>query len=133
MLYMPPVRPLPDGNGFVSIYKGAYINPATPENEMNKGYVGQCLQAPLITGESYTLSFYAGRFRSWDNYTGAIYPFNVAVFGNADCNAVPLVNLSYQAMVALLITQGGSYLAIQQCIVMANGCKRKLILLFLLR
>ncbi|WP_158638303.1 gliding motility-associated C-terminal domain-containing protein [Panacibacter ginsenosidivorans] len=89
MLYMPPARPLPDGNGFISIYKGAYINPAKPENEMVKGYVGQCLEAPLTVGESYTLSFYAGRFRSWDNYTGVIYPFTVAVFGNADCNAVP--------------------------------------------
>ena len=93
MLYMPPARPLPDGNGFISVYKGAYINSAIPENEMVKGYVGQCLQTPLTAGENYTLSFYAGRFRSWDNYTGAIYPFNVAIFGNTDCNAVPFGKL----------------------------------------
>ena len=56
---------------------------------MTKSYVGQCLQTPLQKGESYTLSFNAGRFRSWDNLTGKIFPFDVAVFGNADCSAVP--------------------------------------------
>ena len=25
-------------------------------------------------GEDYTLSFYAGRFRSWDNFLGDIFP-----------------------------------------------------------
>ncbi len=88
MLHMPPALPLPDGNGFVSILNSAYIDPI-PENEMAKSYVGQCLQAPLKAGEEYTLSFYAGRFRSWDNLTGKIFPFTVAVFGNANCNAVP--------------------------------------------
>ncbi|CAN5719216.1 hypothetical protein BH10BAC2_BH10BAC2_17690 [soil metagenome] len=89
MLYMPPALPLPDGKGFISISKSAYINSATPEKEMAKGYVGQCLQTPLKPGEDYTLSFYAGRFRSWDNLSGKIYPFIVAVYGNANCNAVP--------------------------------------------
>jgi gliding motility-associated-like protein len=88
MFYMPPRLPLPDGKGFVSILNSAYINPI-PENEMPKAYIGQCLQAPLKPGEQYTLSFYAGRFRSWDNLTGKIFPFTVAVFGNADCKAVP--------------------------------------------
>ncbi|HET9824997.1 MAG TPA: gliding motility-associated C-terminal domain-containing protein, partial [Chitinophagaceae bacterium] len=88
MLHMPPAFPLPDGSAFISILNGAYIDPI-PENQMAKGYVGQCLQAPLKQGEQYTLSFYAGRFRSWDNYTGKIFPFTVAIFGNADCNAVP--------------------------------------------
>jgi len=88
MLRMPPVLPLPQGTGFVSVYNSAYITPI-PENQMMKGYVTQCLQAPLTKGTDYTLSFYAGRFRSWDNFTGKIFPFNVAVFGNSDCNAVP--------------------------------------------
>jgi gliding motility-associated-like protein len=88
MLYMKPAMPLPEGSGFISIYNIAYLHPI-PENEMTKNYVSQCLAAPLTKGEDYTLSFYAGRFRSWDNFIGQIYPFNVAVFGNADCNAVP--------------------------------------------
>lgn len=89
MLYMPPALPIPDGKGFISISKSAYINPAIPEKDMAKGYVGQCLQTPLKPGEDYTLSFYAGRFRSWDNLSGKIYPFIVAVYGNTNCNAVP--------------------------------------------
>jgi gliding motility-associated-like protein len=89
MLHMPPKLPLPDGQGFISVLNSTYLH-TTPESEMAKGYVGQCLQAPLTPGEQYTLSFYAGRFRSWDNLiTGKIFPFTVAVFGNADCNAVP--------------------------------------------
>ena len=93
MLYMPPELPVPDGQGFISISNSAFINPI-PEKEMPKGYVGQCLQAPLTAGEQYTLSFYAGRFRSWDNFIGKIFPFTVAVFGSADCNAVPFGDLS---------------------------------------
>ena len=93
MLHMAPALPMPDGTGFLSISNSAFINPI-PEIDMPKGYVGQCLQAPLAAGEQYTLSFYAGRFRSWDNLTGKIFPFTVAVFGNADCNAVPFGDLS---------------------------------------
>jgi len=88
MLRMPPLLPMPDGDGFISIHNAALVNPI-PENQMLKTYVGQCLQAPLKEGEQYTLSFYAGRFKSWDNLTGNIFPFNVALFGHADCNAVP--------------------------------------------
>ena len=93
MLYQPPTLPLPDGQGFVSILNSAFIDPV-PESERPKGYVGQCLQAPLTKGEQYTLSFYAGRFRSWDNFIGRIFPFTVAVFGNASCNAVPFGDLA---------------------------------------
>jgi gliding motility-associated-like protein len=93
MLHMPPALPLPNGSAFISISNSAFITPI-PENDMPKGYVGQCLQAPLSAGENYTLSFYAGRFRSWDNFIGNIFPFTVAVFGNADCNAVPFGDLS---------------------------------------
>lgn len=88
MLRMPPALPLPDGNAFISILNSAYIDPI-PENQMAKSYVGQCLQTPLKQGEQYTLSFYAGRFRSWDNYTGKIFPFTVSIFGNTNCGAVP--------------------------------------------
>jgi gliding motility-associated-like protein len=88
MLRMPPAFPLPDGNAFIAILNSAYIDPI-PENQMAKGYVGQCLQSPLKQGEQYTLSFYAGRFKSWDNLTGKLFPFTVAIFGNANCNAIP--------------------------------------------
>jgi gliding motility-associated-like protein len=88
MLNMPPKLPLPDGNAFISIQNNTYITPR-PEPQIPKSYVGQCMQAPLKKGEDYTLSFYAGRFKSWDNLTGKIFPFTVALFGNADCNAVP--------------------------------------------
>jgi gliding motility-associated-like protein len=93
MLHLRPMLPMPDGDGFVSILNSAFVTPI-PENQMPKTYIGQCLQAPLKKGEQYTLSFYAGRFKSWDNLTGKIFPFNVAVFGNANCNAVPFGNLS---------------------------------------
>lgn len=86
--HMLPAMPLPQGSGFMAIYNSAYLHPV-PDSQMMKGYVSQCLTTPLVKGEDYTLSFYAGRFRSWDNFTGKIFPFNVAVFGNADCNAVP--------------------------------------------
>src|SRR5207253_7873998 len=68
-LHMRPALPLPDGGAFISIMNTAYLH-AIPENEMTKSYVGQCLQAPLKKGEAYTLSFSAGRFKSWDNLTG---------------------------------------------------------------
>ncbi len=85
---MAPAQPLPDGRGFISIQNISAVGTVN-EKEITKTYVSQCLQTPLKKGESYTVSFYAGRFRSWDNYDGKIFPFNVAIFGNADCNAVP--------------------------------------------
>jgi len=88
MQNMPPTQPIPDGSAFISIQNTTYTTPI-PEPQIPKTYVGQCLQTPLQKGENYTLSFYAGRFKSWDNLTGRIYPFNVAVFGNTDCNTVP--------------------------------------------
>jgi len=88
-IHMPPAQPLPDGNAYIAIFKNAYSDLEKPEKEMTKSYVGQCLQAPLKKGEDYTLSFYAGRFKSWDDSVGKLFPFTVAVFGNARCDAVP--------------------------------------------
>jgi hypothetical protein len=76
-------------NAFISIQNNTYITPI-PEPQIPKSYVGQCLPSSLKKGINYTLSFYAGRFRAWDNLTGkdlSLLP--VALFGNADCNAVP--------------------------------------------
>jgi gliding motility-associated-like protein len=88
MLHMPPALPLPDGKAFVAITNIPYLRPVPPM-DLVKSYIGQCLQAPLVRGEAYTLSFYAGTFRSWDNYLNRLLPFTVALYGNADCNAVP--------------------------------------------
>lgn len=88
MYQMAPPLPFPDGTGIVGLLNIPSIKPI-PESTMTKSYVGQCLQAPLKKGESYTLSFYAERTRSWDDPIGKIFPFTIAVFGNADCNAVP--------------------------------------------
>ncbi len=89
MKNMPPALPLPQGNAFISVQNISSNTEVVPEKEITKSYIGQCLQAPLKKGEAYTLSFYAGRFKSWDNLTGKIFPFTVAVFGNADCSTVP--------------------------------------------
>ncbi len=94
MRFMPPALPLPDGKAFVSILNSTFTDASISENEFPKGYIGQCLQTPLKPGEDYTLSFYAGRFRSWDNPTGKLFPFTVAVFGNRDCKAVPFGNIN---------------------------------------
>lgn len=85
---MQPKLPLPDGSAYIGIQNTTFFTPI-PEPEIPKNYVGQCLQSSLKKGEQYTLSFYAGRFKSWDNKTGKIFPFTVAVFGNTDCNAAP--------------------------------------------
>ena len=91
MLYLPPALPLPDGNGFVSITQYNYLKPDRNEKDIAKVYIGQCLQTPLVPGVPYTLSFSAARLQSFDDpkFKFKITPFTVAVFGNADCNAVP--------------------------------------------
>jgi gliding motility-associated-like protein len=91
MKFIPPALPLPQGDAFVSIRQGVYRKPDFQETDIAKTYISQCLQAPLLAGEQYTLSFSAGRFQSNDD-AGFKYktePFTVAIFGHADCNAVP--------------------------------------------
>lgn len=91
MLYQPPALPLPDGKGFVAIRQ--YFSPGddVEEKDIAKVYISQCLQQPLKTGEQYTLSFSAGRFQSNDDadFVHKEEPFTIAIFGHADCNAVP--------------------------------------------
>jgi gliding motility-associated-like protein len=91
MLYMPPSLPLPDGKAFMSISQYVYRKPFIQEKDIAKAYISQCLQNPLIPGEQYTLSFFAGRFKSNDDHDFKFKsePFTVSVFGNSDCNAVP--------------------------------------------
>jgi gliding motility-associated-like protein len=91
MLYLPPALPLPDGSAFMSITQYFYMNSDIKETDIGKVYISQCLQSPLVPGEQYTLSFSAGRFQSFDDpkYKFKSTPFTVAIFGNADCNAVP--------------------------------------------
>jgi len=91
MLFIPPSLPLPDGKAFISIRQYVYRKPEMKETDLAKVYVSQCLQAPLIPAQQYTLSFSAGRFRSNDDtaFKFKSAPFTVAIFGNPDCNAVP--------------------------------------------
>lgn len=89
--YLPPELPLPDGNAFMSITQYNYLKADKNEKDIAKVYIGQCLQNPLVTGISYTLSFSAARFQSFDDprFKYKTTPFTVAIFGNADCNAAP--------------------------------------------
>jgi len=92
MLYLPPALPLPDGTAFMSITQNVDPrHPATEDKEIVKVYIAQCLQNPLVPDSQYTLSFSAGRFKSFDDsdFKFKTLPFTVAIFGNANCNAVP--------------------------------------------
>ncbi len=91
MLFIPPALPLPDGKAFISIRQSVYRKPGSTEKDIAKVYVSQCLPNPLVAGKQYTISFSAARFQSNDdrNFKFKTTPFTVAIFGNADCNAVP--------------------------------------------
>lgn len=92
MLYLPPALPLPDGTAFMSITQNVDpMHAATQDKEIVKVYIAQCLQNPLVPDSQYTLSFSAGRFKSFDDHDFKFkeMPFTVAIFGNANCNAVP--------------------------------------------
>lgn len=91
MTYLPPAFPLPSGKGFIAVQQSVYRNPDFKETDIAKTYISQCLQQPLQAGEGYTLSFYAGRFQSFDDpdFRYKTEAFSVAIFGHADCNAVP--------------------------------------------
>lgn len=91
MQSIPPKLPLPDGQGFAVFFQDNNSNPNTPEIDQHRNYIAQCLQTPLIKDRSYTLTFFAGRFKSADQSNINFYPlpFSVAVFGHSDCKAVP--------------------------------------------
>ncbi|MEO7802700.1 MAG: gliding motility-associated C-terminal domain-containing protein [Ginsengibacter sp.] len=91
MLYQPPALPLPEGKGFVAIRQSLSPGDNIQEKDIAKVYISQCLQQPLKAGKQYTLSFSAGRFKSNDdaNFIHKEEPFTVAIFGQADCAAVP--------------------------------------------
>jgi gliding motility-associated-like protein len=86
---MMPTFPLPDGIGFVVIHQGTTTEPNLPESKVDKSYIAQCLQTPLLKGEKYNLTFYAGKFKQKANNNFNPKPFSVAVFGHSDCSAVP--------------------------------------------
>lgn len=91
MTYIPPSLPLPEGKAFVSIRQAVNRRPGYQETDIAKTYISQCLQQPLKAGEPYVFSFSAGRFQSNDDpsFKFRNEPFSVAIFGQADCNAVP--------------------------------------------
>jgi len=92
-LNLPPPRPLPDGTGYISISEEASNRQDSPEKSRYKNYATQCLQTPVKKGIPYTFSFYAG-FGIHQTISSfyALSPLKVAVFGNADCSAVPFGN-----------------------------------------
>lgn len=71
-----------NGKGFVWLHESGF--PSNPESFSHKDYVAQCLNTPLLKGKKYTITFYTGQF-VW-----RAYPYNLAVFGNKDCNALPI-------------------------------------------
>lgn len=85
-------RPLPDGAAFISILQNN--SDTGSEKNLSKRYVAQCLQTPLKKNVPYRFSFYAGfpmpRYKQGPvGATAPANPFQVAVFGHADCSAIP--------------------------------------------
>jgi len=90
LFYHRPIQlPLPDGKAFVSIGSDNSLVVSRPENTVRKAYIAQCLQTPLIKGNKYTFTFYAGRFKSVVNTNFVPFPIQLGIFGNTNCNAVP--------------------------------------------
>lgn len=76
--------PLPAGNGYVGIHDGNI-------NMVYKEYVGSCLTSPMNVGVNYSLSFLLGfgLTNPVGAYTYSNSPFELAVYGNPNCNALP--------------------------------------------
>ena len=90
IMYALPVQlPLPDGKAFVLISQDGSLTVSKPESAVRKAYIAQCLQTPLIKGNKYTFTFFAGRFKDRNNNTFVPHPIQVGIFGHADCKAVP--------------------------------------------
>lgn len=80
------------GKGFISLSEDGKKDIPIPENETQKDYITQCLQAPLLKNKEYTFTFYAAAFTTLSTIDSVYltnHPFSVAVFGNTDCNAIP--------------------------------------------
>lgn len=89
MQSMPPKLPLPDGQSFAVFRHDGTSGSSTSQIDQRRNYLAQCLKTPLIKDRSYTLTFFAGRFKATSNDKFSPLPFSVAVFGHKDCNAVP--------------------------------------------
>jgi gliding motility-associated-like protein len=80
------------GDGLITLIENGKKDIPIPENETQKDYITQCLQAPLLKNKEYTFTFYTAAFTTLSTVDSAnitSLPFSVAVFGNPDCNAVP--------------------------------------------
>lgn len=80
------------GNGLITLGEDGKKDIPIPENETQKDYITQCLQAPLLKNKEYTFTFYAAAFTTLSTIDSVYltnHPFSVAVFGNPDCNAIP--------------------------------------------
>ena len=69
--------------------RGTTADFITPERDIRKYYVAQCLQSPLVKDRDYTFSFYGSAYLNSTIEKFALDSFTVAVFGHTDCNAVP--------------------------------------------
>lgn len=72
-----------DGKGLYELVIDGSVG--IPENKSEKGYVAQCLQSPLLKGKTYTITFFVSQFADH-----SYYPIKLAIFGNSDCNAIPI-------------------------------------------
>ncbi len=72
-----------DGKGIYELVIDGTVD--IPENKSEKGYIAQCLQTPLIKEKKYTITFFVSQFAAH-----SYYPFNLAIFGNSDCSAMPI-------------------------------------------
>jgi len=97
--------PFPDGNGIVGSFYTANI----------KEYVGTCLTAPLIAGNTYVLTFHIASFpmNTSGNTCGNIYysPVDITIYGNTNCNQMPVstVNCPSIANPTWIILSTASY------------------------
>jgi gliding motility-associated-like protein len=93
--YMPPCvpTPLPDGEGLVGAFFGAFNGGGNPWYE----YVGTCLISEMLAGESYTLQFdisatFSSNFEQCSPITQG--PVDVTLFGLETCPSFPIPTTS---------------------------------------
>jgi gliding motility-associated-like protein len=86
--YLP--RPIPDGSGIVLMIRGTSVpSYNVPEKDAKKTYLAQCLEKPLQKNVVYTFSFFGAAYLNKYITKFGAETYTVALFGNADCNAIP--------------------------------------------
>lgn len=75
----PPPQPFPSGQGMVGS-----LNHTPPGHDPHGEYIGQCLDCPLIAGETYEFSVFVG-FNDGGDTWNSVSPVDFAIFGNEEC------------------------------------------------